>query len=336
MGRTLNAHAMIFCALVSWGTARAQVPPPSVLVLDFENTVRYYEDVSDPSRFATVPGPVPAASPKNFSAAVQFGDIVSVNGQPVKGTNTDYQRFLGLTPTPNSGDAIADAVRIGIINRTFDILKQDGTLIGTLICSGLTGGLAPPGAPSPITQGSQTVTGGTGAFLGARGECGVGTPPNPVATRLASITEDPSNRRKNGGGRTRTVIYVVPMSWPQVVSTPNGPAVTHSTDFALVTASKPAAAGEILSLFVAGLGPTQPGVEPGQPFPLSPPAAVNSPVDVKVNGKSAEVLAAVGFPGAVDGYQVNFRVPADTAKGAATVQVSAAWTAGPSVNVLIQ
>ena len=53
----------------------------------------------------------------------------------------------------------------------------------------------------------------------------------------------------------------------------------------------------------------------GQPFPSSPLASVNSPVEVTVNGKPAEVLSAVGYPGAVDGYQVNFRVPPDTAKG---------------------
>jgi hypothetical protein len=40
-------------------------------------------------------------------------------------------------------------------------------------------------------------------------------------------------------------------------------------------------------------------VQPGKPFPASPLAAVNSPVDVAVNGKFAEVLAAVGLPGAV-------------------------------------
>ncbi len=91
-----------------------------------------------------------------------------------------------------------------------------------------------------------------------------------------------------------------------------------------------------MSLFATGLGPTVPGVDPGKPFPASPLAAVNSPVDVTVSGKSAEVTAAVGYPGAVDGYQVNFRVPADTAKGAATVQVTAAWIAGPSVNIPIQ
>jgi uncharacterized protein (TIGR03437 family) len=77
-------------------------------------------------------------------------------------------------------------------------------------------------------------------------------------------------------------------------------------------------------------------VDPGQAFPTTPLAAVNSPVDVTVNGRPAEVLGAVGYPGAVDGYQVNFRVPADTAKGVATIQVSAAWVVSTAVNIAVQ
>jgi uncharacterized protein (TIGR03437 family) len=150
------------------------------------------------------------------------------------------------------------------------------------------------------------------------------------------MAEDPANRRINGGGTIRFFLHVIPLTTSQIATTAGGPAVTHSNDFTLVTASKPAAAGEILSLFASGLGPTSPGVYPGQPFPSSPAAAVNSPVDVTVNGKSAEVLAAVGSPGAVDGYQVNFRVPPDTAKGPATIQVNAAWIAGGPVNIAVQ
>jgi len=122
----------------------------------------------------------------------------------------------------------------------------------------------------------------------------------------------------------------------EIAVVPAGPAITHSSDFSLVTASKPATAGEILSLFARGLGPVTPGVDPGQPFPSNPLAIVNSPVEVTVNGKAAGVLAAVGFPGAVDGYQVNFRVPPDTAKGPASIQVSAAWISGASVTIPVQ
>jgi uncharacterized protein (TIGR03437 family) len=126
------------------------------------------------------------------------------------------------------------------------------------------------------------------------------------------------------------------MSTPQIVTTSSGPAVTHSSDFSLVTSSKPATAGEVLSLFVTGLGPTVPAVDPGQPFPSSPLVTVNSPIEVKVNGNSAEVLGAVGFPGSVEGYQVNFRLPPDAAKGIATIQVSAAWINGAPVSIPIQ
>jgi uncharacterized protein (TIGR03437 family) len=131
-------------------------------------------------------------------------------------------------------------------------------------------------------------------------------------------------------------MHLIPKEQPQIVATPNGPAVVHSTDFTLVSASKPAKAGELLSLFATGLGPTKPGVDPGSPFPSSPLAVVNSPVAVMVNGESAEVIGAVGYPGAVDAYQVNFRLPTDAAAGTATIQVIAAWVNGSSVQTAIQ
>src|SRR4030095_16730640 len=107
----------------------------------------------------------------------------------------------------------------------------------------------------------------------------------------------------NGGGRLKFVLQVIPMFMPQIVTTAKGPAVTHSSDFSLVTPSRPSMPGETLSAFVTGLGPTKSGVDPGKPVPPGAAAVVNSPVEVKVNGTPADVLAAVGFPGAVDGYQ---------------------------------
>jgi uncharacterized protein (TIGR03437 family) len=63
---------------------------------------------------------------------------------------------------------------------------------------------------------------------------------------------------------------------------------------------------------------------------------VNSPVDVRVNGKPAEILGAVGYPGSVDGYQVNFRLPPDIPKGAASLEITAAWIAGQPVSIAVQ
>ena len=327
---TLVMAVLLMAASCTLG--RGQVTPAAILEIDVENYVSYNEDTSDLSKFATDPNSTTAGLARGFFFGVQIADIVAVNGQPAKGTLTRNSRALSLTPAPGPGQAIADTVRGAVSADTFEILKSDGTPIGTIVSYGLGAGSAAPGAPLSITRGNFAITGGTGAFLGARGQVGntAGSP------RVASITEDPANRRRNGGTRTRYVLQVIPAFQPQIVMTPGGPAVTHSSDFTLVTSSKPAVAGEILSLFATGLGPTVPGVDTGKPFPASPPAVVNSPIDVRVNGKSAEIIGAVGFPGAVDGYQVNFRVPSDVGKGPATIQISAAWISGPGISFPVQ
>jgi uncharacterized protein (TIGR03437 family) len=206
--------------------------------------------------------------------------------------------------------------------------------VGSLMALGLGAGAPPPGAPQGAVQGNNAIIGGTGAFLGARGQVEQGT--ISVAKRQASITEDSANRRINGGGKVRFLVHLIPMTVPQIITVNGGPGIVHSSDFTLVSASKPAAAGEILSVFVTGLGPTRPGVDPGKPFPANPLALVNSPLAVTVNGAPAEVIGAAGYPGAADAYQVNFRVPANAAKGTAAIQVSAAWIAGSPVSIVVQ
>lgn len=307
---------------------------PTILQIDTANQVQYFEDTSDLSKLASNPGITPATLPKNYTNSVTIGDIVAVNGQPAKGTLLFTLRMATLRTAPNPGEAIADVVRNSSIDMKFEILQTDGTPVGTIMIAGFGAGSPPPGSPLDVVQGNNAITGGTGAFLGVRGQAGQG--PSAVAARQASLTEDPANRRINGGGRVRFILHVIPISQPQIIPTSNGPAIAHSSDFSLVTPTKPAAPGETLSLFATGLGPTRPGVNPGQPFPASPLALTNSPIQVTVNGKQAQVIGAAGFPGAVDAYQVNFQLPSDTPKGIASVQVAAAWITGPSVNISVQ
>jgi uncharacterized protein (TIGR03437 family) len=120
------------------------------------------------------------------------------------------------------------------------------------------------------------------------------------------------------------------------VTVAGAPAIVHSSDYSLVSAAKAAKSGEVLTLFASGLGPTRPGLDPGQAFTENPLQVVNSPLDVIINGRPAEVLYAGGYPGAVDRYQVNFRVPQGTAAGLATVQLTSAWVAGPDVKIVVE
>jgi uncharacterized protein (TIGR03437 family) len=322
--------AAMYCNL-----ALGQSTRTTLLKIDIQDYIPYNYDVYDNQKFASAPvlTPIVPMGAKAFGFFVFIGDIVAVNGKPVKGLWTARATTFSFEPNAVPGHSIADLTRGNVIDMYWEILQIDGTPIGTLAASGLTRGSPPPGAPSAQTGDNMTIVGGTGAFLGTRGQAGVIDLGSP---RQASVVEDPANRRINGGARRSYMLQLVPMFVPQIMTTATGPAVTHSSDFTLVTATKPATAGENLSLFATGLGPTRPGVDTLAPFPSSPLVAVNSPIEVAVNGKPAEVLAAVGFPGAVDGYQVNFRVPSDTVKGVATIQVSAAWVAGAPASIMVQ
>jgi hypothetical protein len=315
--------------------------PHVIFQIDVNNVVEYQGDIADPAKFATSPTLTPSVQPRNFFVVTSIGDITAVNGKPARGTVVARTRSTRLNPdgpaaVGGPGAAIGDIHRVSIREQIFEILQSDGTPIGTIMAHGMRGTVdPPPGAPLAVTGGNFAIVGGTGAFLGARGQFGTANSP-PPAPRAASMAEDPGYRRVNSGGVQRYVLHIIPMIVPQIAATSSGPAVAHSSDFTLVSASRPATAGEVLSLFVTGLGPTRPGVDPGQPFPVSPLAAVNSPVEVTVNGKPAEVLGALGLPRTVDGYQVNFRVPSDTTRGPATIGVSAAWIASAPVSIAFQ
>jgi len=315
--------------------ACAQVSAPTVLEIDIENVVEYQTDIPDLSRAATSPGVTPSGGIIPWAPATVVGDIVAVNGEPVKGTLVGRPWAVDLSPAPHSGQAIADTTRISVGFRTFDILKTDGTPIGTLIVAGLNGGTIPPG-PNFGTQ-NFAIIGGTGGFLGARGQQGGRqTPDFTILPRAASIAEDPANRRRNGGGRVRWLLGVIPMNRPEVIVTNGEPLIAHAGDSKLVTTSNPAAPGETLVLFATGLEPTVPGVDFGQPFPSNSLAVVNSPLKVTVNGNAADVAVAAGFPGGVDTYQVQFRVPAGIPPGPASVQLTAAWIPGTPVTIPIR
>jgi hypothetical protein len=320
-------------ALLAVSVALCQTPPATILTIDVQNFVIYQTDISDISKYVTIPGTTTSVVPKNLFVETLLADIVAVNGQPVKGLYAARGQTVLTSPTPAAGGAIADTTHNSIREQVFEILNSDGTPLGTIVASGLSAGTPPPGSPAALASGDWTIVGGTGAFLGARGQAGSSTGNTP---RSASVSEDPANRRINGGGKARFVLRVIPMEVPQIVVTASGPAVVHSSDFSLVTPSKPAAAGELLSLNATGLCPVNASVEPGQQFPSNPPAAVSSPVSVSVTGENSQVLSAVGYPGTTDGFQVNFRVPSDVAKGVATIQVSAAWIASATVNINVQ
>jgi len=323
-------------ALVTWPwSGQAQTPGAAILTIEIANYVPYTYDSVDIQKFATAPVLTPFATNggRAFGFFVFIGDIVAVNGKPAKGLWTARSTVFSFDPNAVPGHATADVTRGNVIDMYWEILQVDGTPVGTLSASGLTRGSPPPGAPLTQTGDNLSIIGGTGAFLGVRGQAGVIDLGSP---RQASIVEDPASRRTIGGAKRSYVLHLLPLSTPEILAGQNGPAVVHASDGSLVTTAKPAQAGEVLSLYASGLGPTLPGVGPGQPFTADPLQVVSSPVDVAVDGAAATVLYAGGSPGETNAYQVNFRVPDGVQPGAATIRLSAAWIAGTQVKIAIR
>jgi len=136
--------ATALCAAAFSRPGLAQVAPPTILEIDVENPVQYFEDTSDlPSlRLTQRDNRSPT---KKLRVDYIHRDIVAVNGQPAKGTFTRNLRQVFLNPVPSPGQAIADSVRNAVTADTFEILKNDRTPIGTIVSYGLTVGSPPLG-----------------------------------------------------------------------------------------------------------------------------------------------------------------------------------------------
>jgi hypothetical protein len=306
--------------------------PVSQLRIDANNFVLYNYDTFDMSKFGTVSSPTNVMM-VTYNFHIAIADITAVNGAPAKGALLcRTMPMFVLSPTPAHGtQAIADTSRSMTDDCSAEIMTAAGTPVGTIYYSGLYGGAPPPGAPVAATRSNMIVTGGTGVFLGVRGQAGQTT----WSPRVASVSEDPANRRINGGGAQTVILQLLPMFSPQVLLASGTPAVVHSSDYSLVTSAKPAKAGEILVLYASGLGPTSAVVDYGQPFPKDP-APVTAPVSVSVNGNVAPAIYAGSYPGAVDAYQVNFQVPSGFGPGVVPLQLSAGFITGSAVTIPIQ
>ena len=99
-----TALAMTLCAGACSGLALAQAAAPSILQIDTANHVVYFEDTSDPSKFATDSNVVTPVAPKNFNRALGIADLLAVNDQRVLGTHTRVAVQVFLKTAPRPGD----------------------------------------------------------------------------------------------------------------------------------------------------------------------------------------------------------------------------------------
>jgi uncharacterized protein (TIGR03437 family) len=111
--------------------------------------------------------------------------------------------------------------------------------------------------------------------------------------------------------------------------------VILNQDSSVNSASHPAGAGSLLTVFLTGLGAVVPALGSGQPAPGNPPSSVALPVTVQLGGKSADVLFFGPAPGMTGIYQVNLRVPSGLAAGGAPLVIGAGSAVSNSASVYL-
>lgn len=150
----------------------------TTLVVELANVVEYQMDVTDLSKWGTNPNVTQGIIAMGMGVGcvgvpvVAYGDIVSVNGEPVRGAYVGRAVSVCLSPNPTPGAfAISDISANSLRDETYYILQSDGvTPIGTIMVNGLNGSVSPTPPGPPAGPQNYTIVGGTGAFLGARGQ----------------------------------------------------------------------------------------------------------------------------------------------------------------------
>jgi uncharacterized protein (TIGR03437 family) len=99
-------------------------------------------------------------------------------------------------------------------------------------------------------------------------------------------------------------VYLAPIS-PALASTPTGMIIAQHADYSLVTEDAPAKPGEIILIYLSGLGGTDTPVVSGAPSPGAPLAHPLATPSVLLSGQPVPVVFSGLSPGAVGLYQIN-------------------------------
>ena len=135
----------------------------------------------------------------------------------------------------------------------------------------------------------------------------------------------------NGNGMSN--IFATPVAAVAPAVFPG--AILKRADNSLVTAGNPAQAGDVLVVYLTGMGQTTPALATGR---LVDPGRMFSTVaaTATVGGKDAEVLSSTAAPGFPGVYQVALRVPVGAGTGNIPLVLRAGTASSNTVSVAVR
>ena len=109
---------------------------------------------------------------------------------------------------------------------------------------------------------------------------------------------------------------------PVLAAFADGKIIAQDVSFNLINAQNPAHAGDVITLYLTGMGATTPSVATGTLAPGSPLVTTAVPPQVSIDTASADILFSGLTPGGVGLYQINVRIPAGIRTGDLQLVVS--------------
>jgi uncharacterized protein (TIGR03437 family) len=127
----------------------------------------------------------------------------------------------------------------------------------------------------------------------------------------------------NNGVPSAPVVVNSPISSPGIFTLDGIAGVMTHSETNHVTASAPAARGEVVSIYATGLGPIFRNAPPdGSPAPADAP--ISGPVPaVIIDGRRASVMRSILAPGLTGVNQVDVQIPAGVSSGRVDVYLRA-------------
>jgi uncharacterized protein (TIGR03437 family) len=109
---------------------------------------------------------------------------------------------------------------------------------------------------------------------------------------------------------------------PVLAAFADGRIIAQDVNYNLINAQNPAHAGDVITLYLTGMGATTPPVASGTLAPTSPLATTVLQPQVSIDTTSADILFSGLTPGGVGLYQINIRIPAGIRTGDLQLVVS--------------
>lgn len=205
---------------------------------------------------------------------------------------------------PQSGAPIAPGTAIQIFGSAFGKGTAQGTLIGGRLSTNL--------------QGVTVKIGGIDAplYYSSGGQINAMAPLELQPHRQHQVIVN-----VNGVYSKPEPINVAPAR-PGIATFPDNNVIAQDANYNLVTAQNPAHRGDMIILYLTGMGVTVPPVATGAPAPRSPLAEVMLKPQVTIDGTPAQVVFAGLSPDSVGLYQINVVIPPGAKAGDLTVVVT--------------